>query len=534
MLVHSFDPFHNLLLSSIVAAIPIILFLLCLTVFKMKGVYAALTTLIITILVALLVFKLPLNIAGGATFEGFYQGIIPIGFIVIMAVWLYKISTKSGQFDIVKDSIASISQDQRIQLLLIGFVFNAFLEGAAGFGVPIAICAVLLTQLGFKPLEAAMYCLVGNAAAGAYGAVGIPVAIIDTLNLSGDVSATEVALIGNLTLGFISFFVPFLLIFMIDGFRGIKEILPSILVVSVTYTFLQVIITSFAGPELADIIPGLVAMVALALLSSKFQPKNIFRLQQNEEPKRVAKHSFKNIVYAWSPFIILTVIVLIWSSSFFKGLFEKKGLLHSLVINFKVPGTMNDVTHAPNVLTFNFIAQTGTAILITAILTIIIANNMNFKIAGKLLGLTVKELWISVLTICFILAVSKVTTYGGLSSAMGQGIAKAGSIFPLLSPVLGWIGVFMTGSVVNNNALFAPIQASVAGQIGAKGSLLVAANVAGGVTAKIVSPQSIAIATAAVNEVGNESQLMKMTMRFSIGLLVFVCIWTFLLSLLIS
>jgi lactate permease len=156
------------------------------------------------------------------------------------------------------------------------------------------------------------------------------------------------------------------------------------------------------------------------------------------------------------------------------------------------------------------------------------------KNAGKLLGLTVKELWISVLTICFILAVSKVTTYGGLSSAMGQGIAKAGSIFPLLSPVLGWIGVFMTGSVVNNNALFAPIQASVAGQIGAKGSLLVAANVAGGVTAKIVSPQSIAIATAAVNEVGNESQLMKMTMRFSIGLLVFVCIWTFLLSLLIS
>ena len=156
MLVHSFDPFHNLLLSSIVAAIPIILFLLCLTVFKMKGVYAALTTLIITILVALLVFKLPLRIAGGATFEGFYQGIIPIGFIVIMAVWLYKISTESGQFDIVKDSIASISQDQRIQLLLIGFVFNAFLEGAAGFGVPIAICAVLLTQLGFKPLEAAM------------------------------------------------------------------------------------------------------------------------------------------------------------------------------------------------------------------------------------------------------------------------------------------------------------------------------------------------------------------------------------------
>ena len=168
MLVHSFDPFNNLLLSSIVAAVPIILFLLFLIVFKMKGVYAALSTLIVTIIVALVVFKLPISIAGGAVLEGFYQGVIPIGFIIIMAVWLYKISTESGQFDIVQDSISSISQDQRIQLLLIGFVFNAFLEGAAGFGVPIAICAVLLTQLGFKPLEAAMYCLVANAAAGAY------------------------------------------------------------------------------------------------------------------------------------------------------------------------------------------------------------------------------------------------------------------------------------------------------------------------------------------------------------------------------
>ena len=197
MLVESFNPFNNLLLSSIVAAIPIIVFLLCLTVFKMKGIYAAITTLVVTIIVAMVFFKLPGSIAGGATLEGFYQGIIPIGFIVIMAVWLYKIATETGQFGIVQDSIASVSRDQRVQLLLIGFVFNGFLEGAAGFGVPIAICAVLLTQLGFKPLQAAMYCLVANAAAGAYGAVGIPIAIVDTLNLSGDVTSSQVALIGN-------------------------------------------------------------------------------------------------------------------------------------------------------------------------------------------------------------------------------------------------------------------------------------------------------------------------------------------------
>ncbi|PCT85593.1 L-lactate permease, partial [Listeria monocytogenes] len=196
--------------------------------------------------------------------------------------------------------------------------------------------------------------------------------------------------------------------------------------------------------------------------------------------------------YAWSPFIILTIVVMIWSLPAFKSLFEKGGALSALAVNFNVPGTMNAVTNKQNELTFNFFAQTGTAILITAIITIIIAKNMSFKTAVHLLGLTVKELWVSVLTICFILAVSKITTYGGLSNAMGQGISKTGAAFPLLSPLLGWIGVFMTGSVVNNNSLFGPIQASVAEQIGTKGSLLVAANVAGGVTAKIVSPQSIA------------------------------------------
>ena len=287
-----------------------------------------------TIIVALVVFKLPISIAGGAVLEGFYQGVIPIGFIIIMAVWLYKISTESGQFDIVQDSISSISQDQRIQLLLIGFVFNAFLEGAAGFGVPIAICAVLLTQLGFKPLEAAMYCLVANAAAGAYGAVGIPISIIDTLSLSGNVTSTEVALIGNLTLDFISFFIPFLLMFMIDGFKGVKETWLLTLIVSFTYTFLQLVITSLDVSALADIIPGLVSMIVLALVSKKIQPKNIFRLHKDENTPSVTKHSLKDIVYAWSPFIILTFVVLIWSSSFFKKLFEKDGLFSSLAVSY--------------------------------------------------------------------------------------------------------------------------------------------------------------------------------------------------------
>lgn len=221
---------------------------------------------------------------------------------------------------------------------------------------------------------------------------------------------------------------------------------------------------------------------------------------------------------------------MIWSATFFKNLFAPNGPLSALVFNFNLPGTYSDVAHKPITLSFNFIGQTGTAILLTIIITVLMSKKVNFGDAGRLFVEAFKELWLPILTICFILAISKITTYGGLSAAMGQGIAKAGGVFPILSPILGWIGVFMTGSVVNNNSLFAPIQASVAQQIGTSAPLLVGANTVGGVAAKLISPQSIAIATAAVKQVGKESELLKMTLKYSVALLIFICIWTFILS----
>lgn len=534
MLVHSFDPFQNLALSAVVASIPIILFLLCLTVFKMKGIYAALTTLVVTIVIALFVFKLPVGIASGGVIEGFYQGILPIGFIVMMAVWLYKVTVATGQFAVIQDSITTISEDQRIQLLLIGFCFNCFLEGVAGFGVPIAICAVLLTQLGFEPLKAAMLCLVANGAAGAYGAIGLPVAVIDTLSLHGNISALDVARSLNYSLPFLTIFIPFLLIFILDGFKGIRETLPAILATIVPYVVLQVLLSYVQGPELIDILPPLASMATLALVSKRFQPKNIFRLNAEEPKVETPHHNGKEVIYAWSPFIILTVLVLIWSTKSFKGLFMEGGALEFLTVQIPLAFTMNDVSEKPITLIFNLLNQTGTALLIAGIITVILSKQVNFKRAGQLLAEAFKELWLPILTICMILAIAKLTTYGGLTAAMGEGVAKTGAIFPFLSPILGWIGVFMTGSVVNNNALFAPIQASVAPQVGTTGALLVGANTAGGAIAKLISPQSIAIATAAVKQVGKESELLKMTLKYSAGLLVVWCIWIFILSLIIS
>ncbi|MBA9875046.1 L-lactate permease, partial [Ralstonia insidiosa] len=257
----------------------------------------------------------------------------------------------------------------------------------------------------FRPLQAAMLCLVANAASGAFGAIGIPVGVVDTLNLPGHVEAMGVSQTSTLTLAIINFFIPFLLIFIVDGFKGIKETLPSILVVSVTYTVLQGLLTVFNGPELADIIPSLASMLALALFSKKFQPKNIFRVQKDVKPEAPKKLKGKEVLFAWSPFIILTVIVMIWSAPSFKALFAPKGKLSALVANFDLPGTFSNISHKPITLSLNLIGQTGTAILITIIITVLMAKKVNFGDAGRLFVEAFKELWLPIITICFILAI---------------------------------------------------------------------------------------------------------------------------------
>ena len=278
MLVGSYNPFDQLTISALISAIPILLFLICLTVLKMKGITTALLNLVVTFLLAFFIFDLSFGNSFGSVVQGIIQGIVPIGFIIVMAVWLYKISVNSGKFDVLRSSIAGISHDQRIQLLLIGFCFNAFLEGAAGFGVPIAICAVLLMSLGFGPLQAAMLCLIANGASGAFGAIGIPVGIIDSFNLEGGISSVDVSKMSALTLPFINMTIPFLMIWLIDGFKGIKETMPAILVTGLTYAISQIIFTVFIGPELADVVPPILAMGALALLCRKWEPKKLFFL----------------------------------------------------------------------------------------------------------------------------------------------------------------------------------------------------------------------------------------------------------------
>ncbi|RKD71294.1 lactate permease [Sinobaca qinghaiensis] len=537
MWYQQYDPFGNEWISALIAFLPILLFLLAMTVFKMKGVYAAALSLAACTGITILFFDMPAATALSAVILGFGRALWPIGYIVIMAVWLYKIAVETGKFDIIRGSIANISQDHRLQLLLIGFSFNAFLEGAAGFGVPIAISAALLVTLGFKPLKAAGLCLIANAASGAFGAIGIPVI---TGAQVGGLETLELSRMLAWILPGISFAVPFILIFILDGRKGVKEILPALFVVSGTYTLAQIVTIVFMGPELANILSSLLSMVALAVFLRTWQPKTIYREPGAEVLPEKEHYSFKQIIVSWSPFYILTAVIAVWSLPSFQALFAEGGRFASTTLALQMPALHQQVMQLPPIAavetamdavwSVNLLSATGTAILVSILLTSTFFPSLNGFQTMQVLGKTIKELWLPVLTICLVMAFANLSNYAGLSASMGLALSKTGMFFPFVSPVLGWIGVFLTGSVVNNNALFGSLQVVTANQIGTSPALLLASNTAGGVMGKLISPQSIAIAAAAVQQTGKESELFKFTLRYSLALLFIVCLLTFVLS----
>ncbi|OHP75925.1 L-lactate permease [Rothia sp. HMSC062F03] len=536
----TYDPLNSPVLSALVAAVPIILFLLGLTVLKLSGLKSALLTLGTTLIIGCAVFGLPITAGAGSILSGFLSGAWPIGWIVLMAVWLYRIAVRAGNFDIVRSSVSSISNDQRIQVLLIAFCFGGFIEGAAGFGIPIAISAALLVSLGFNPLKASMLALVANAASGAYGAIGIPVttaakvANLDTAHLSaGMVPVLHI---------FVAI-VPLLMVAIQDGLRGIREVGLVALLTGIIFSGGQAAILMLLGsPELVDIIPPLLSLVALALVMQKWQPKHIYReptapsLEEAQAQQNV-KHTGGEIVKAWSPFIFLSATILLWSTAL-KPLFAANGPLGAATLTFPIPGVHEAiVTGAGKTITatfsWNTLGASGTAILVAALITVL-TSKISWAEAFEEFGGTWNQLKMPILMICLVMSVANVMNYAGMTTSIALALATAGSLFPLLSPVIGWIGVFVTGSVTNANVLFAGLQSTTATQIGVDPTMLVAANTAGGVMGKIVSPQSIAIAAAAVNSAGEESKITSMSIKYSAILLVLVCVWSYTLSLMVG
>ncbi len=530
-----YDPLGNLWLSSLVALIPIAFFFIALAVLRMKGHVAGTITVLLALAVAIFFYHMPVPMALASAGYGFFYGLWPIAWIIVTAVFLYKVTVKTGQFDIIRSSVLSITEDQRLQMLLVGFAFGAFLEGAAGFGAPVAITAALLVGLGFNPLYAAGLCLIANTAPVAFGAMGIPITV------AGQVTGLDPFHIGQMAgrqLPLLSVIVPFWLVAIMDGWRGIKDTYPAVLVAGVSFAVTQFLTANYIGPELPDITSALVSLICLTLFLKVWKPKNIFRFEGQERKatdKAEATYSGGQIFKAWSPFIILTVMVTIWSLKPFKALFGKDGLLESWVIKVSVPFLDKLVTKMPPIVAeakpydavykFDWFSATGTAILLAAILTLFVLR-MKPADALRTFGETLSELKRPIYSIGMVLAFAFVANYSGLSATLALLLAGTGAMFTFFSPFLGWMGVFLTGSDTSSNALFCSLQATTAQQIGVSDTLLVAANTTGGVTGKMISPQSMAVACAAVGLVGKESDLFRFTLKHSLAFAAIVGIIT--------
>ena len=524
-----YTPLGSLGLSALAAAIPIIFFFIALAGLRMKGHIAAAITLALALAVAIFAYGMPMQQAMAAAGYGFVYGLWPITWIIVTAVFLYKIVDKTGQLEIIRASILSITDDQRLQVLLIGFAFGAFLEGAAGFGAPVAITAALLVGLGFNPLYAAGLCLIANTAPVAFGAMGIPIIV------AGQVTGIDPFLIGAMAgrqLPLLSLAVPFWLVFMMDGFKGIREVWPAALVTGLSFAVTQYLTSNFIGPELPDITSALVSLVSLTLFLKVWQPvssgkggKGFTTEGGTTSVRKASPYSNAQTAMAWAPFGILTAIVTVWSLPPFKALFAAKGVLADTVLKYKIPGLDQLVIKTAPIVTSNkpydamlkidLLSAVGTAILLTALISMVLLK-MKPMAGLKAFGETCMEMRRSVLSIGLVLAFAFVANYSGMSSTLALLLAGSGAAFPFFAPFLGWLGVFLTGSDTSSNALFCSLQSTTAHQVGVSDTLMVAANTTGGVTGKMISPQSIAVACAATGLVGRESDLFRFTLKHSL------------------
>lgn len=517
-------------LTALAVSLPIFYLFWALAIKRMRGHIAGSTTLLFTIIDVIIVYKMPVGLAISASLLGILNGLFPIAWIIVTAVFLYNLTVEAGQFEIIKSSIASLSNDRRLQALLIAFSFGAFLEGAAGFGTPVAITGAILIGLGFEPVYAAGICLLANTAPVAFGGIGAP---IIAASAATGVSANLISATIGRQLPFLSIFVPLYLVILMAGWKGVKEVMPAILVTGCTFAAAQWWSSNYLGPMLPDIIASIVSLICLATLLKFWKPKNIWRFpsEHGEKVTTYKKYTGGQIFKAWSPFIVLTMVVGIWGTTAFKDLIGKQLKWFVMVPHwpgldgfvFKtMPIVKKSTMYAANY-KFDFITYAGTAILITSIITMIILSITPAR-AGKVASSTMKTLVYPCITIGSVLGFAYIANYSGLSYTLGLLFARTGHLFPFFAPILGWLGVFLTGSDTSANALFGQLQNVTAQQIGINPLLTIAANSSGGVMGKMISPQSIAVAAAATGLVGRESELFRFTLKHSVFLLLLVCI----------
>ena len=517
------DPLNSTALSALVAFIPIAVLFWALIIRKMKGYKASLLAAGIALLIAIAVYGMPVPLALLSAGHGVLYGLFPICWIVLCAVFLFNVTVKSGQFEVIKHFMATITDDRRLQALLIAFSFGSFLEGTAGFGAPVAITAAMLVGLGFQPLYAAGICLIANTAPVAFGAIGTPILVAGQVSGIPDMAISE--MVGR-TLPLLSLFVPLYLVVLMSGFRRALEVWPAILVCGGTFAGLQWLTSNYLGPTLPDIISGIGSILALMVFLRFWKPKRVWRFA--DEPVAAAQHEAVSytggqIFRAWSPFIILTVMMLAWGMAPVKALLDRWVLvtwevpyLHEAIMGL-------DGHPLAQVFKLNVLSAAGTGILLAAVISLPLIG-VGAREGARVFGDTFRQLRFPIVTIGTVLGFAFIVNDSGITLSMANGLAATGALFPFFSPMLGWLGVFITGSDTSANALFSKLQATTAHSIGVDPVVTVGANVSGGVVGKMISPQSIAVAAAAGGLVGKESELFRFTVKHSFILLFIVCV----------
>ena len=525
-----YNPLGNEWLSTLMAAIPVVVLLVLIATNKVKPHIAALVALAAAIVIAIGVFTMPAGLAVRASVLGLVTGFFPIGWIVLNVIFLYRLSVEKGSFELLQRTIGGVSPDRRIQLLLIAFSFGAFFEGASGFGTPVAVTGAMLMGLGFSPLAAAGLSLIANTAPVAYGALGTPI--------QGLASGTGLdpfllgAMVGR-QLPFFSLIVPFWLIWAFAGFKGMKEIWPAILVTGVSFAVPQFLISNFINPWIVDIGASLISMACLIGFLRIWQPKELWlspalRVRDDSVGTLPAKEvSTAPVTTAemWRglmPWIIVCIVLLVWGSDWFKVPMNKIFVwnypvegLHNLIN--KVPPVVAQPTKEGAVFSFTWLTYTGSGMLIAAILSAFLMGFNPVRLV-KAYGETIWALRYSLLTIAAMLAIGTLTRYSGIDATLGLAFAHAGFLYPFFGTLLGWLGVALTGSDTASNILFGGLQKITSEQLGLSPILMGAANSSGGVMGKMIDAQSIVVASTATNWFGHEGSILRFVFKHSITL----------------
>ena len=532
-----YDPTGHWWLSTLIAALPVAVLLGSLAVFHVKAHLAALLGLGTALLTAIFGFHMPAQLAGATAVFGAAYGLMPIGWIIVNVIFMYVLTVETGLFKVLQESLTSITQDRRLQLLLIAFCFGSFFEGAAGFGTPVAVTAAILIGLGFKPLAASGLSLIANTAPVAFGALGIPLIALN--GVTGIDLMTLSANVGRILTPF-CVLVPFWLIWAFAGFKGMLEIWPAILVAGGSFAVTQLLVSNLHGPWLVDIAASVVSMTCLIGFLLKWQPKTIWALE-GETAVRAARgvrsHATGRIVKAWTPWVILSILVGLWGTPVIKAGLDRLSIfkfpvhgLHLLVQ--RVPPVVAKAAPEPAVYVVNWLSATGTGIFIAALLSGIVAG-LGFGQMIRLYGRTLVKVRFSLLTIAAMLAIGFLTRYSGLDATMGLAFARTGALYPFFGTMLGWLGVALTGSDTSSNVLFGSLQKITAQQIGVQPSLMASANSVGGVMGKMIDAQSIVVASTATQWYGHEGDILRYVFFHSValaalgGLVVFLMAYVF-------